>query len=167
MKVHESIEIAAPPRDVWPQIADPQRMADWHVKLEEVRRADAGQVYVGERFRATYVMSVKKRNRQECETEVVRCEPWTTLVLRHHVRQKQLERHVDETFQLWPIEGGAGTRVEHAVDFSGAGLPLWARALMWCITRTGQPSGPGILEPLKQVCESIAAKPSHLAPGRT
>jgi hypothetical protein len=43
--------------------------------------------------------------------------------------------------------------VEHTVDFAGAGLPLWARALMWCITRTGERTGDGVLDPLKRTCE--------------
>jgi uncharacterized protein YndB with AHSA1/START domain len=157
MKVHESIEIAARPADVWAQLADPQLMADWHAKLEEVRRTAIGPVFVGERFGTTYVMSKKKQNRQDAEAEVLRCEPWTTLVLRHHFRDKGRDRYVDETFQLWPIDEGAGTRVEQTVDFSGSGLPLWAKALMWCITRTGEKTGDGILDPLRRTCEGTRA----------
>jgi hypothetical protein len=141
-------------------------MAGWHAKLVAVRRSGSGPVYAGERFAATYVMSKKKQNRQESDTEVLRAEPWTTLAFRHHFRFKGRDRHVDETFQLWPIDQGAGTRVEHTVDFGGSGLPLWARALMWCITRTGEPQGDGILDPLKRVCEaaqSAAGAPVSVA----
>jgi uncharacterized protein YndB with AHSA1/START domain len=162
MKVHESIEIAAPPQLVWAYLADPHRMADWHEKLETVHRADVGQVYGGERFGTTYVMGANKQRRQDAEAEVLRCEPWTTFALRHHFVNKGQARHVDETFELWPIDDGNGTRVEQMVDFAGSGLPLWARLLMSCISRTGKPSGPGILEPLKRVCEEDqATTPRH------
>jgi hypothetical protein len=67
------------------------------------------------------------------------------------------ERYVDETFQLSPRADGAQTHVEHTVDFARSGLPLWARALMWFITRFGEPRGEGILQPLKRVCEAGGA----------
>jgi uncharacterized protein YndB with AHSA1/START domain len=154
MKVHESIDIAARPEQVWAQLVDPQRMADWHAKLEDVHRHSSGPLYAGERFGATYIMSKKKRKQQNCETEALRCEPWTTLVLRHRAAEMKPGHHVDETFQLSPRADGAETRVEHAVDFSRAGMPRWVRALMWFITRFGKPQGEGILDPLKRACEA-------------
>jgi uncharacterized protein YndB with AHSA1/START domain len=157
MKVHESIDIAAPPQAVWAQIVNPQLMADWHTKLIEVRRTGSGPLCVGERFGTTYIKSRKKQNRADAEAEVLRCEPWSTLLLRHHFEEKGRTGHVDETFQLRPRTEGRETRVEQTVDFSGAGLPLWVRALMWCITRTGEPRGEGILEPLKRACEGQVA----------
>ena len=157
MKVHESIEIDAPPQAVWEQIVDPQLLADWHVKLLEVRRSGKGPVYVGERFGTTYIESRKKHNAKEAEAEVLRCEPWTTLQFRHHFQHKGRSGHVEETFQLSPRNRGQSTLVEHSVDFAGAGLPLWVRALMWCITRTGEPSGEGVLDPLKRTCEKQLA----------
>jgi uncharacterized protein YndB with AHSA1/START domain len=155
MKVHESLEIAASPEWVWEHIADPQAMADWHAKLVEVRRNSSGPLYVGERFGATYIMSRKKQNRRDSEAEVLRCEPWTALVLRHHMIEKGATGYVDETYLLSPRDEGRATRVEQTVDFANAGLPLWARALMWCITRTGEPSGEGTLDPLKRACEGV------------
>jgi uncharacterized protein YndB with AHSA1/START domain len=160
MKVHESIEIAAPPEKVWAQIADPQAMADWHAKLVEVRRTSRGPLFVGERFGTTYIKSRKKQNRGDAEAEVLRCEPRTVLVLRHHFTDKGRSGYVDETYVLSPRDEGRGTLVEQTVDFANAGLPLWARALMWCITRTGERSGEGILEPLKRACEGAAGAPS-------
>jgi uncharacterized protein YndB with AHSA1/START domain len=153
MQVHESIDIAAPPAAVWAHLVDPQLMAAWHAKLVEVRRELRGPVHVGERFGTTYMMSRKKESRGESEAEVLRCEPWSTLALRHHFTHKGAAHCVDETYQLHPSEGGQATHVEQTVDFAGSGLPLWARALMWCITRTGQRQGDGILDPLKRVCE--------------
>lgn len=155
-KVYETIDIAASPADVWEQLVDPQRMADWHAKLVEVRRTGTGPVRVGERFGTTYIASKKKQNRKEAEAEVLRCEPWTTLALRHHFEERGRKGYVDETFQLDPRGAGRETHVLQTVDFAGAGMPLWARALIWCITRTGEQRGEGILEPLKRVCEGEA-----------
>jgi uncharacterized protein YndB with AHSA1/START domain len=157
-KVHETIDIAAPPAAVWEQLVDPQRMADWHAKLVEVRRTGTGPVRVGERFSTTYIASKKKQNRKEAEAEVLRCEPWTTLSLRHHFQERGRTGHVDETFELQPRAEGRETHILQMVDFGGAGMPLWVRALIWCITRTGERSGEGILEPLKRVCEGEAAE---------
>ena len=154
MKVHETIDIAAKPEHVWGFIVDPQRMADWHAKLEEVRRDGTGPVFVGERFGATYIMSKKKQNRGHSETEVVRCDPWSALVLRHRMPEQGPNRYVEETFQLSPRADGAETHVEQTVNFSRAGMPLWVRALMWFITRFGESQGEGILEPLKRACET-------------
>jgi uncharacterized protein YndB with AHSA1/START domain len=160
MKVYETIDVAAAPEQVWRFIVDPQRMADWHAKLEEVRRSGTGAVYVGERFGATYIMSRKKQNRSDCETEVVRCDSWTTLVLRHRLAEQGPNRYVEETFEFSPRADGAETHVEHTVDFGRAGMPLWVRALMWFITRFGEPQGEGILEPLKRACEARRASAS-------
>jgi hypothetical protein len=142
---------------VWEQIVDPQLLADWHVKLIEIHRTGTGPVHVGERFGATYIESRKKQNRKQSEAEVLRCEPWTTLAFRHHFRHEKGDGRVDETFQLSPRKQGQATLVEHTVDFAGAGMPLWVRALMWCITRTGERKGDGVLDPLKRTCEKQLA----------
>jgi uncharacterized protein YndB with AHSA1/START domain len=163
MKIHESIDIGAPPQAVWAQLVDPQLLADWHVKLVEVRRTVRGPVHVGERFGTSYVMNAGRRDAQQAEAEVTRCDPWTTLELRHHFHVDGRARYVDEVFALQPRCEGRETRVTQSVDLAGAGIPLWLRALMWCIMRTGEPKGEGILEPLKRVCEAAAAG----TPGRS
>jgi uncharacterized protein YndB with AHSA1/START domain len=154
--VHESIEISAPPEVVWAQLVDPQLMAAWHAKLVEVRRHGRGPVHVGERFGTTYIQSRRKQNRKDAKAEVLVSDACTTLALRHHLTHRGAAHHVDETYQLHPRNGGRGTLVEQTVDFRRSGLPLWARALIWCITRTGERRGEGILEPLKRVCEGDA-----------
>ena len=97
-------------------------MADWHVKLVEVRRSGTGPVYVGERFGTTYIMSRKKQNRQEAEAEVLRCEPWTTLVFRHHIRTQGARPITSrKPFNCRRATQGQATLVEHTVDFAGGG----------------------------------------------
>ncbi len=154
MKVRESIDIVANAQDVWAHLIDPQRLADWHVKLIEVRRTSRGPAYLGERFGTTYIKSRKKQNHQDSVAEVLRCEPSCLLALRHFIDEPGQTGHVDEMFELEPLSGKGGTRVNHSVDFARAGMPLWVRALMWCITRTGTPSGEGVLAPLKRACET-------------
>jgi uncharacterized protein YndB with AHSA1/START domain len=145
----ESVQIAARPEEVWPLIADPQRMAAWNKKLVSVTRHAVGPVRLGERFDAVYQMSGKRR---EATTEVVRCQPPLALTLRHRLAGESPERFVDESYDLFA--DGNVTRVEQGVDFSHAGLPLWARIIMWFISTFGRSSGEGTLEPLKRACET-------------
>ena len=154
MKVHESIDIAAKPEHVWPFLVDPQRMADWHAKLEEVRRNGTGPVYVGERFGTTYIMSKKKQNRQDSEAEVLRCEPWTTLVLRHRMQKKGPNRVCGGDVSTvaagrWRRDArGAHGRFRPGGDaVVGAGADVVHHPI-------GEPQGEGILEPLKRTCEA-------------
>jgi uncharacterized protein YndB with AHSA1/START domain len=149
MTCEESIDIAARPEDVWPLIADPQRLAAWNVKLVSVKRTAAGPVQLGERFEAVYQMSGKQR---AVSTEVVRLQPPLALTLRHRLAEEPPELFVDESYDLFTV--GKVTRVQQGVDFSHAGLPLWARAIMWFISTFGRPIGEGILEPLKRACET-------------
>src|SRR4051812_16732911 len=141
MAGEESIDISARPEDVWPLIADPQRLGGWNVKLVSVKRAAVGPVQLGERFEAVYQMSGKRR---AVSTEVVRCQPPLALTLRHRIAEEPPERFVDESYDLFTV--GTVTRVQQSVDFSQAGLPLWARAIMWFVSTFGHPDGEGILE---------------------
>src|SRR5689334_2733808 len=107
MKIHDSIEIAAPVEVVWPLLADPEQMAAWHVKLVSVRRTATGPVRNGERFAATYSMS---RRQGQCETEVIRCQPPVELTYRHHVKMGEQPAYVDEHFEL--KDNGQTTRLK-------------------------------------------------------
>jgi hypothetical protein len=149
MAVEETIEIAAPAENVWPFIADPRRMADWHENLVSVSRDAIGPLKLGEQFSAVYQMSGKRR---EATSEAVRCQPPLALTLRHRIKTEPAEQFVDESYDLFPK--GTVTRVRQRVDFSHAGLPLWARAIVWFISTFGHPVGEGTLEPLKRVAES-------------
>lgn len=152
MIIRESIEIEAPPEEVWPQIADPERMAAWHVKLLSVRRSGRGTVRLGDRFETTYTMSGRQL---DASAEVIRCQPPAALTLRHHLPIEGRQRYVDESFDLTAVS--SGTRVDQAVNFRAAGLPWWARLVIRLITWFGQPTGPGILAPLKMACEGGSA----------
>jgi uncharacterized protein YndB with AHSA1/START domain len=148
MKIRESIDIDAPPEDVWPLLADPERMAAWHVKLVSVDRAARGPVRLGDRFGTTYTLSGRER---DARAEVIRCQPPVALTLRHFIQAEGQERYVDESFDLTPR--GQGTRVDQVVDFRAAGLPWWLREIIRLVTWFGHPVGPSILEPLKNQAE--------------
>jgi uncharacterized protein YndB with AHSA1/START domain len=149
MKVYDSIDIAAPPERIWPFIAEPERMAAWNEKLVSVSGMSRGPVRLGDRFDAVYQMSGKQRS---ATTEVVHCQPPVALTFRHSLADVSADRYVDESYEL--AMKASGTRVEQCVDFSQAGFPLWARAVIWFISRFGSPRGEGTLEPLKRQVES-------------
>jgi uncharacterized protein YndB with AHSA1/START domain len=149
MKHYDSIEVAAQPEAVWPLLADPQQMANWHAKLVAVRRSASGTVRLGDRFGTTYTLSGSEN---DAEAEVIRCQPPAALTYRHHVNLKQCTGYVDESFDLQ--YNGKVTRVKQTLDFSKSGLPLWARGLMWFVSRFGKPVGPSLFEPLKRAAEA-------------
>jgi uncharacterized protein YndB with AHSA1/START domain len=148
VKLHEHIDIDALPEEVWPFLADPERMAAWHEKLLSVKRSATGTVRLGDRFEAAYTMSGRQRT---TNCEVIRCQPPVALTLRHRMVEAGPERYVDESYDLVPR--GNATRVQQVVDFSHAGLPLWARGLMWFISRFGAPAEESLLVPLKRAAE--------------
>jgi uncharacterized protein YndB with AHSA1/START domain len=149
MKIHDSIDVAAPAEAVWPLLADPACMAQWHKRLVSVGRTAIGPVRTGERFATTYTLSGRQR---DAEAEVVRCQPPIALTLRHHMRHKGRAMSVDESYELVP--DGDVTHVHHRVDFRHAGLPLWACALMWFISRFGYPVEESLMAPLKREVEA-------------
>ena len=149
MKVRETIDIEARCEDVWPLVADPARMAEWHVRLVKVERSANGPVRFGDRFGSHFQLSGKVT---AVRSEVIRCQPPVALTLRHSFEVEGRERYGEDSYDLEPH--GAGTQVVQTADFRGAGLPWWARTLMWVITRTGRTVGEGILEPLKRACEA-------------
>ena len=148
MKLRDVIDIDAPPEEIWPFLADPPRMVAWHEKLLSVKRSAEGLVRLGDRFDATYTMSGRQR---QTSVEVIRCQPPVALTLRHRLVEAGPERFVDESYDLIPQ--GNATRLEQIVDFGHAGLPLWARALMWFISRFGAPAEESLLMPLKRTVE--------------
>ena len=148
MKLHATIDIAAPPETVWPLVADPEQMAVWHVRLDSVRRTATGTVRVGERFGTTYTMGGRQGNGQ---AEVIRCQPPVELTYRHFVKMGARNGYVDEAFELNQVD--AGTRLRQTLDFGHSGMPRAAQAFMWFLSRFGRAVEPGILEPLKKAAE--------------
>jgi hypothetical protein len=152
MKIRTAIDIAATPETVWPLVADPEQMAAWHERLVSVRRETSGTVRRGERFAATYTMSGRQGN---AEVEVIRCQPPVELTYRHHVKMGRRDGYVDESYDL--VADEAGTHLKQIVDFAGSGMPRWAQALMWFVSRFGRAVEPGLLEPLKKEAEQTGA----------
>lgn len=148
MSLVERIHIAAPPDAVWPHVADPERMRAWNPKLVAVRRAARGEVRAGERYAVTYRMSGKE---QEMEAEVFRCEHPAALEIRNRSAGWPADRYVTELYELSAHD--AGTTLRQTIDFGRAAIPLWARALIWLISRVGKPTGPTYLETLRQRVE--------------
>jgi uncharacterized protein YndB with AHSA1/START domain len=150
MKIKETIKIAASAAEVWPFVAVPARMAGWNPKLVSVSRASEQPVILGERFSAVYVMSGKNR---ESDVEVTACEPAALVTYRNHFNSGNgRPSFVDESYTL-SAQAGA-TVVEQVVDLSGAGIPLFWRAVIWFIGRFGKSVEEPYMLRLKRLVES-------------
>lgn len=141
--------IHAPAEAVWPFVADPVLMSAWNEKIIEVDRAAAGLVTLGESYQITYVMS-GKQTRSMCE--VIKCDPPHELVIRCKLLD-QPGRHVDECYQLTERHGT--TQLTQFIDLRASGIPRWARAIIWLITRFGESKGTPYLEVLKNTVEEL------------
>ncbi|MEN0110661.1 MAG: SRPBCC family protein [Planctomycetota bacterium] len=162
LTIRQHAVVDGPAEAVWPRVADPERMLDWHPKLIAVDRTATGQVTAGERFLLAFDKPALGRRRQErlgqgtekpateaTRVTVSRVEPPLLVEYEHETVHRGITRIAVETYELTPQ--GSRTRVEQVVDLSRANLPWWARALIGLISRIGRPVGRPDLEVLADV----------------
>ena len=149
MRLRETVEIVAAPREVWPFIVDPVLQAGWNPKVISVDRATDGPVALGERFQMIYRMSSKD---QLSNVEVIELVPDERLTMRHTVSAHGAEHTVTEAYDL--RASGDSTRLTQTLDLSQTGLPWPIRLLIGFITRFGKPVNTPYLDRLKAMIES-------------
>jgi uncharacterized protein YndB with AHSA1/START domain len=110
-----TIEIAAPPGDVFAYAADPQRFSEWQDDVVTARMVDGDPFTVGSSFATTRrIGGVARTMTQEvCEVQVPTT--WSARGIDGPIRP-------NATVTIEPLAGGARSRVTFALDFEGHGL---------------------------------------------
>ena len=121
MQIEQTIEIAAPPEDVFAILSDPTKLPQWQASTVEVRRHAAGPLRVGERFHEVHAAFGR---RVESTVEVAECEPPRTLAL--HIVDGPLP--LDGRWMLEPRDGG--TRLQFRGEARLRGLLRAATPLL-------------------------------------
>ena len=102
--LEESVEVAAPPAQVWALVSDLPRLAEWSPQVVKSFKRGSGPIQLGTRF-----FNINRRGLLVWPTQskVVRFEP-------HH----EIAFRIKDNFTIWsftlePIEGGdaGGTRI--------------------------------------------------------
>jgi uncharacterized protein YndB with AHSA1/START domain len=159
MKLTESLVIPAAAADIWGALADPACWPRWNPKIRSVTRDRSGFVFQRERFGALCVLGTHER---PTEVEVVSCDPRRRLILREHYNFRSRKRSVLLGFELINTVGGA--RVTLTMNLRSSGIPWIFRLITAWVHRFGRPSGPSILDGLKELLTKPAAEPqSELA----
>jgi uncharacterized protein YndB with AHSA1/START domain len=149
MRIVQRVEIDASPDEVWPYVADPVLVSIWNPKVVAVDRLREGPVETGEQFEMTYRMS---RGDRRSTVEVLAAEAPCRLVIRHTPCERPERGCAVEHYVLEMRRGR--TRLTQTLDLSRAGVPLWARPLIWLIMKLGKPKGTPCLELLRDAVES-------------
>jgi uncharacterized protein YndB with AHSA1/START domain len=143
MAIHESIDIARPPQEVWAYATDPARLKEWQESLVEAKEETEGPTRVGSRM--TQTRRVGKGTRT-FTLEVVAHEPPSRFAFRGidgMVRSRG-------TITFEPLDGGQRTRYSVEFDVEGHGLGVLLTAHARRIVRKELPEN---LQHLKQKLE--------------
>jgi uncharacterized protein YndB with AHSA1/START domain len=152
MNLADSILIRAPIDDVWSAVDDERFLREWNPKVVEVSGSSSGPRRVGYQYQITFEMSGRRTRMRAVVTER---QPPTKLV----IRLEPVDRRgatITERYALTP-EGDGRTRLEQTIDLSTAGIPRWARALIWLIQLVGKPVDKPYLARLKELVEGSSA----------
>lgn len=138
-----SVEIAAPPAEVFPWLADPERRLTWMGALVESERLTDGPPEVGSRFRDVFE---DLGQRVELEAELLEVDPPRGMSV----------RLVSKTFEATSSQrlveaADGGTRLTAVIETSYTQLP--ARLLAPVVTRHAQRRLEDDLARLKELVE--------------
>jgi carbon monoxide dehydrogenase subunit G len=155
MKLSDTVVIHEPPQRVWKAICDPATWPDWNPKVVSVSRTSTGPLEVGETFTADFKLNGPPMPSQ---LKVRVLNPLRQLTVKQRPEGRHRSRSVKIDFEI-EMEG-TSTRVTQTTDITEAGLPFWARTLMWIVTRFGKAAGPSPLDGLKKHLESSSSTTS-------
>ena len=117
MAIHESVEIARPPEEVFSYATDPAHLTEWQAKLLEAKLETEGPVRVGSRMKQKRDVGLGTRT---FTAEVTAYDP-PRLFSFHGVDGPV---RPEGTVTLEPIDDGRRTRYTINMDFEGHGLGI-------------------------------------------
>ena len=148
MKLHDHIQINAPPASVWKVLSDPNLMELWNSKCIR-SNAGKGPFFVGFDYQAIF----KLNNNPE---QTIRC-----TIEEYDFNQRLITRYsgfsfnpagfVTETYQLVPKR--QGTLLRQTADYTHSGIPWFAKLIMKLIGTFGYKAGRGPLDGIKELAE--------------
>ena len=136
------VEIAAPPAEVWAQIADINGWSDWNPSVTKT----SGKAAMGETLDIT-ITAEDGTDGPNYKAVIVELDEPKTLRWRAKMMNEAVFKN-DRIFTLEPTE--TGTRLTHSEEFSGLMVPM-----MWGFFETGVPTILGSMnEALKATLET-------------
>ncbi len=148
MLLRYSILIHARPDQVWKVLTELQRFPEWLPKCTGVWTEDEAPLSEGARFK------LERRWKQDTrvsDVTITRYHPGECLCWSENMQTKTGPSIVREQFQLRPK--ATRCRIQHHVDLSEAGIPLWAQVFISLIHLFGSPAGKKGLMRLKELIE--------------
>lgn len=139
MKITETQSFDASPAELWSIIHQPGNMPAWNPKCISCESVPSGRI--GQRFDVVFEMNGKQL---EGLGEIVEWIENKMIRFRYFYEDAGKSGTAEEIFELF--ENGKRTTLKHTTDYSGVGIPLWARLLIRFITRFGKAVGPGPLD---------------------
>jgi uncharacterized protein YndB with AHSA1/START domain len=139
-----TVEIAAPPGDVFAYAADPLRFAEWQDDVVTARMDDGDATSVGSRFTTTRRIAGAQRTMTQQVSEARPPTTWAARGVDGPIRP-------NATITIEPLDGGARSRVTFALDFEGRGIGV---ALLPLVRRMTQRTAPRSYRKLKERLEA-------------
>jgi uncharacterized protein YndB with AHSA1/START domain len=144
MAIHETVEIARPPEEVWSYATDPARLTEWQDKLLEAKLEKNEPVGLGSRMKQKRKVGL---GTQTFTAEVTSYEP--PRVFGFHGVDGPVRPKGQATLE--PVDEGRRTRYTLDLDFEGHGLGV---LLLPLVRRDAGKQAKQSLEHLKQNLES-------------
>ena len=147
-EVTVSIDLAAPPQEVWDVIMDPERLQEWVSIHKQLKKHDAVPPKKGSTMEQVLVI---RGASFKVKWELAACEP----AARAEWHGKGPARSKAETeYVLTPIDGGKGTRFDYRNDFKAPLGPLGAAASKALVGGVPEREAHASLEALKKLVET-------------
>jgi uncharacterized protein YndB with AHSA1/START domain len=140
MDLKDTFVVPSSPQKVWEAVSSPKAMPGWNPKVQRIWPED--EVFdLRQIYDVRYAMNGKVTDFKGRAVEMV---PLRRILFLYEPTAGTGPT-ARESFDLEPATGG--TRVTHRVQADDAGIPLWARGLIWLIGKIGKRRGE---HPLKE-----------------
>ncbi len=138
--------------EVWEYVGSPEMWPFFHVKVGECSQIGTRRDELGALYEIEFRLG-SRTNMTRCEILEYRIGRLITVesTLPEGNQTTGREQFALLTYEL--LDLGSRTRVMERVEFSGARIPFVLRALVWLLSRFGDPAGETTLMRLKRIVE--------------